>query len=120
MNRKELITALYIILLGCFFIPFVEWDSFEMSGMNFVLSSHTPGTKYILLLIPISALFFLSKAVKAKNLRYIPICTAIFLFIICNTATSEKGIFQVMDYGFWIILITSLLLLFIEPKAKQY
>ena len=120
MTRKDLIASLFFILLACFFIPFVEWDSFEMSGMNFVLSSHTPDTKYILLLIPGSALFVLSKVIRGKDIRYIPFCVAILLFIICYSEKSDKGILQIMDYGYWITLFASLLLFFVKPDVKQY
>lgn len=120
MSKKELTIFLYCILLACFFIPYAEWDYFEMSGLNFVLSSHTPDTKYILLLIPFSALFFLLKAVNGKLTRYIPFCTAIILFIICYTATSDKSIWQIMDYGYWITLIASLLLVFVKPEVKHF
>ena len=120
MNKKTLTTVLFFILLSCFFIPLAEWDSFEMSGMNFVLSSHTPDTKYILLVIPVSALFVLLKAIKGEKLRYLPFCISIFLFIICNSEPSDKNILQIMDYGFWITLIISLLLIFIKPEVRQY
>jgi len=115
MKRKELITGLYFILLACFFIPFMKWDSFEMSGFNFIVSSHTPDAKYILLLIPFSALFVFSKARDARLIRYIPLCAAIIVFIICYKEASEKNIFRVLDYGYWITLVASLVLIFVEP-----
>lgn len=119
MNRKEQITGLYFILLACFFIPYMEWDSFEMSGFNFILSSHTPDAKYILLLIPFSALLVFSKVKNTMLPRYIPLCAAIILFIVCYKEASEKNIFRVLDYGYWITLAVSLLLIFVEPEVKR-
>ena len=120
MNKSTLTTILFFILIACFFIPIVEWNSFEMSGMNFVLSSQTPDTKYILLLIPASSLLVLSKLIKAKELRYIPLCVAIILFVICYMETSEKAVLQIMDYGYWIMLMASLLLVFVKKEVKRY
>lgn len=120
MNKSSLITILFSILLICFFIPLVKWNSWEMSGMNFILSSQTPDTKYILLLIPISLLLILLKTVKGKDIRFIPFCAAIILFITCYSETSEKGVFDVMEYGYWIMLVASLALVFVKPVLKRY
>jgi hypothetical protein len=125
MNRKDLTILLSAILLVCFFIPNVEWDSFEMSGFNFVISSNTPDTKYILLLGPFSALFLLAGAFNNKDyafsrnlMRLIPFFTMIILFVICYREAPGDFSLRDVDLGCWIALIASLLLFFVKPKAQ--
>lgn len=115
MNKKTPLIILVFIFLACFFLPLVEWNSWEMTGMNFVLSSQTPDIKYILLLIPGVALLVLLKVVKEKDARFVPFCVAIALFIICYSETPRVEIFRVMDYGYWITLIASVALVFVKP-----
>ncbi len=121
MNKNDVVTVLFSILLVCFFIPFIGWDSYEMSGFNFILSSNTPDVKYILLLIPLSALLGLSKAINERQIRYIPLCISVGLFIICfANGSKENPIWKVLDYGYWITLVTSLILVFVKPGVKQF
>lgn len=125
MNRKDLTMILSAILLACFFIPNVEWDSFEMSGFNFVVSDHTPDTKYILLSGPFAALFLLAAAINNNEyvlssslMRCIPFFATIISFIICYGKAPAGFSLGNMDIGSWIALVTSLLLVFVKPKAQ--
>jgi hypothetical protein len=124
MNRNELTILLSAILLACFFLPIVQWDSFEMTGFNFVLSDHTPDTKYFLLLGPFSALILLLGSVYKKryatkiNLaRSLPFISAIILFIICYKESPDGFSFRNMDIGCWIALIASSLLISVKPQT---
>jgi hypothetical protein len=125
MNRNELTILLSAILLACFFLPVVEWDSFEMSGFNFVLSTHTPDTKYFLLVGPFSALFLLLGSIYKKNYAYkqnlarsLPFLGAIMLFVICYRENPDGFSFRNMDIGFWIAFIASFLLVSIKPQTR--
>ena len=130
MNRNELTILLSAILLACFFLPVVEWDSFEMTGFNFVLSDHTPDTKYFLLLGPFSALNLLFGAIYKKkyasklNLTVsLPFQTVIMLFVICYTESPDGFSFRNMDIGCWIAFIASMLLISMKspaPDSKRY
>lgn len=124
MNRNELTILLSAILLTCFFLPIVEWDSFEMSGFNFVLSDHTPDTKYFLLLGPFSALLLLLGSIYKKNYaskrylaRSLPFLAAIMLFIICYRESPDGFSFRNLDIGSWIALIASSLLVIMKPQT---
>src|SRR5258705_9304758 len=125
MNRNELTVLLSSILLACFFLPVVQWDSFEMSGFNFVLSAHTPDTKYFLLLGPFSALILLlgsiykKKYASKRNLaRILPFFAAVILFIICYRENPDGFSFLNMDIGPWIALIASSLLILMKPRTQ--
>jgi len=124
MNRNELTILLSAILLACFFLPVVQWDSFEMSGFNFVLSDHTPDTKYFLLLGPFSALILLLGSIYKKryaskqNLaRSLPLFAAVLLFVICFRQSPDGFSFLNMDIGSWTALIVSLLLILMRPRS---
>ncbi len=133
MDRKIVILILSFALFGSFFMPLFEWHSFEMSGLNYILSTHIPSYKYFLILIPLSSLFLFLGALydgnyffSRKLLSRIPLVTLIFVFIIrCinenseNRFTDNDDIFSTIDLGFWLVLSFSLLLVFVESKRKE-
>src|SRR5258706_5801756 len=89
MSRKSFMLILSFVLFTGFFLPLFEWHSFEMSGPNYILSTHIPSYKYFLLLIPFSALFLFLGALNDENyifnkeiLEWIPLLSLVFIFII--------------------------------------
>jgi len=50
MKRKTATKILSFIIVISFFLPLFEWHGFEMTGLNYILSSQVPSYKYFLLL----------------------------------------------------------------------
>jgi len=133
MHKKTLTTILSVVLLGSFFMPFFYWHSFEMSGFNFVLSEHIPSYKYFLLAIPLTTFFHLFGVLSQENnfysrklLSWIPLATLIIVFIlILATETSDdsffnnENIFSSTGPGFWLALVFSLSLAYINLKMRN-
>ena len=67
MRRKNITLVLSFAVFCSFFMPLFEWHSFEMSGFNYILSTHIPSYKYFLLLVPFSALVLFFGALDNEN-----------------------------------------------------
>jgi hypothetical protein len=135
MDRKIITLILSFAIFGSFFAPLFEWHSFEMSGLNYILSTHIPSYKYFLLLIPFSTSFLFFGALNdekyffsRKLLSWIPLLTLLFVFLLryingnAESGFSDDGnILSRTDFGFWLALSFSLLLVFAKGKRKiQY
>jgi len=132
MKRRSATLILSIALSGSFFMPLFEWHSFEMSGLNYILSAHIPSYKYFLLLVPFSSLFLFFSEISdeyyffsRRLISCLPLPTLIFILIMDSVnRSSEAGFsenvnfFSNIDSGFWLSLIFSLLLLFTNGKKK--
>jgi hypothetical protein len=123
MERKTSTLILSGLLLASFFIPFVRWENFTMSGFDFVVSSYPPDIKYILLLIPGCALCLLVSAlidgatiINSKFLLWIPLNALILLFLVMYSnaenriALGSSNPLNVFFPGFWAALAISLIL----------
>ena len=133
MHKKILTTILSVVLLGSFFMPFFYWHSFEMSGFNFVMSEHIPSYKYFLLAIPLTTLFHLLSVLSQENnfysrklLSWIPLATLIifFILILAKEGSEESifnngNIFSSTGAGFWLALVLSSLLAYINLKMRN-
>ena len=133
MYKKTFTTILSVVLLGSFFMPFFYWHSFEMSGFNFVLSEHTPPYKYFLLAIPLTTIFHLLVVLSQENnfytrklLSWIPLATLIVVFaLILAKERSDDSFFgngnilSSTGAGFWVALVFSLLLAYINFKMRN-
>ena len=133
MNKKILTTILSVVLLGSFFMPFFYWHSFEMSGFNFVMSEHIPSYKYFLLAIPLTTLFHLLSVLSQENnfysrklLSWIPLTTLIIVFVLIlakegsgDSFFSNGNIFLSTGAGFWLALVLSSLLAYINLKMRS-
>jgi len=133
MNKKILTTILSVVLLGSFFMPFFYWHSFEMSGLNFVLSEHIPSYKYFLLTIPLTTFFHLLGVLSQeknfysrKLLSWIPLATLIIVFILIlakegsdESIFNNGNIFSSTGAGFWLALVLSSLLAYINLKMRN-
>lgn len=132
MKRKTANLILSAAIIGCFFLPLFEWHSFEMSGLNYILSSHIPSYKYVLLLIPFSALFLFvgalnngSYLLNRKTLSLIPFFTLVFISIMRyangnsdNSFYYSESSFSTICFGFWLMLCFSVLLMLVKDEKK--
>ena len=128
MDRKIVIILLSVTLFSIFFIPLFEWHSFEMSGLNYILSSHIPPYKYFLLLIPLSTLFLFFGALDnesyflgRKLLVRLPLLSILIVSIMRYFTRDSQDIFSdngKVLLGFWLTLFFSLLLVILKPKGK--
>jgi hypothetical protein len=132
MNKITLTTILSVVLLGSFFMPFFYWHSFEMNGFNFILSDHIPSYKYILLVIPLTALFYLFGVLSEENyffsrqlLSWLPLSAILitFLLVFINENRDSRffdggNILSNTGSGFWLALGSSWLLTLTRSKAK--
>jgi hypothetical protein len=135
MDRKIVTLILSLAILSSFFMPLFEWHSFEMNGLNYILSTHIPSYKYFLILIPFSTSFLFYGTLNEENylfnrkfLSWIPLLTLLFIFIMRNITgdsessfTDNSNIFSGIYLGFWLLLSSSVLLVFTKGEIKlQY
>jgi len=132
MKRKTATLIFSIAIIGSFFLPLFEWHSFEMSGLNYILSSHIPSYKYVLLLIPFSALLLFWGSVNDGNylfdrkiLSLLPLLTLIFISIMRyangnsdNSFYDNESSFSTINFGFWLTLFFALLLVLVRDEKK--
>ena len=133
MKSKTAIQVCSIGILVCFFFPLFLWHGFEMTGLNYILSDHIPSYKYVLLLIPFSALFLFwgatddSKYFVNKNLlSVLPLASLVLISIARFTDNSsnknfydKENPFSTMVFGFWLLLFLSLLLILVRDEKKK-
>ena len=135
MNKKTWIKILSFAIASSFFLSIFNWHNFEMSGLNFILSSHIESYKYLLLLVPVPAFLLFAEMQNEHSLFFNPkILSSLpmigLMFVLLLTYLNEKdsfsfygghNIFSLINVGFWPILIFSLLLMFagFEYKTKK-
>jgi hypothetical protein len=127
IDRKTATVILSFAIICSFCLPLFDWHSFEMNGLNYILSTHIPSYKYLLLLIPLSTLFlFLSAAyddiyfVNRRIFSRIPFLSMIFIFMIRYINHGSENAFSTIDFGFWLMLFFSALLVLTNRKGKEY
>ena len=134
MNKKTVTLVLSFALLSSFFLPLFEWHSFEMSGLNYILSTHIPSYKYFLLLIPVSSLLLFFGVLNDENyffsrklLSWGSLLALVFIFILRymngdleNNSPANDTVFSNITYGFWLALSFSILLVFVNGKIKLH
>jgi hypothetical protein len=135
MDKKIITLILSVAILSSFFMPLFEWHSFEMNGLNYILSTHISPYKYFLLLIPLSATFLFYGTLNEENylfsrklLSWMPLLTLLFIFIMRyitgdseNSFRDNSNFFSGVYLGFWLTLSFSVLLVFTKREMKaQY
>jgi hypothetical protein len=108
MDKKIITLVLSLAILSSFFMPLFEWHSFEMSGLNYILSTHISPYKYFLLLIPLSATFLFYGTLNEENylfnrklLSWMPLLTLLFIFIMRYiTGDSENSFTREMNWSY--------------------
>jgi hypothetical protein len=130
MKRKTATKILSFIIVGSFFLPLFEWHGFEMTGLNYILSSQIPSYKFFLLLAPFSGLLIFFDTLdersfffNTKIFSWIPLLS---LALICimrisngnaeNSFHDNEPYFSTINFGFWIMLSFSILLVLIKDS----
>jgi hypothetical protein len=132
MKRKRSVAILSVALLASFFFPVFDWHHFEMSGLNYVLSTHISAYKYFLLLVPFSALFLFLGALynelyffNSKMLSWLPLVSLLLISLMRyknwnskNSFSGNENAFSTIDIGFWLILFFSVLVIVVCRESK--
>lgn len=130
MDKKMLTIILAVVLIGCFFLPYISFMGMGASGYDAVFSGGGDWKKYILLLIPVSGVMLLIGAMNNGNYilgrgiwTWLPLLAVLYMIIgepLINGA-AIGDIFKVIGKGYgaglWITIIASLVLAFYNPKA---
>jgi hypothetical protein len=134
MKRKTATKILSFIIVSSFFLPLFEWHGFEMTGLNYVLSSQLPPYKYFLVLAPVAALLIYfnkpderSFFFNSKIFSWIPLLSLIFICIMRlsngnaeNSFYDNETYFSTIDFGFWIMLFFSILLIIVNDSKRLF
>ena len=133
MDRKTLTIVLAIALIGCFFLPLTNSGSgsaFDIvKGPSYGSSTNAMLMKYLWILIPLSGIMLLIGAMNNESYivgrglwAFLPLLTVLFLLIgmplINGMAIGDifKTIGKGYGIGLWIMIITSLVLAFFQPR----
>jgi len=134
MKRKTATKILSLIVVSSFFLPLFEWHGFEMTGLNYILSSHIPSYKYFLLLSPFAALLIFFDTLdersfffNSKIFSWIPLVS---LALVCimrlsngnaeNSFYDNDTYFSTINFGFWIMLIFSIMLVIVNDNKRLF
>jgi hypothetical protein len=134
MKRKTATKILSLIIVSSFFLPLFEWHGFEMTGLNYILSSHIPSYKYFLLLSPFAALLIFFDTLdersfffNSKIFSWIPLVS---LALICimrllnvnaeNSFYDNDTYFSTINFGFWLMLSFSILLVIVNDSKRLF
>jgi hypothetical protein len=120
--------VLSFAVLISFFTPLFEWHSFEMSGLNYILSTHIPSYKYFLILIPFSTVILFFEALDGENYMFrrslmsaLPFLVSIFILVIryiTREPNPGDNFFSGIAFGFWMVLGFSLLLMLARARKE--
>ena len=134
MKRKTATKISSFIIVSSFFLPFFEWHGFEMSGLNYILSSQTPAYKYFLLLAPLAGLLFFfdilderSFFFNSKIFSWLPLLSLVLICVMrLSNANAENSFydnetyFSTINFGFWIMLFFSTLLVIVKDSKRLF
>jgi hypothetical protein len=130
MTSRKITVVLSFAVFSSFCLPLFDWHSFEMNGLNYILSMHIPPYKYFLLAIPFStvALFFGAledeKYLLSRNLpSTLPFLASMLVLAMKYPTTgsrSEGNFFAEIDLGFWMMLGFSTLLMLMRGEQKIF
>ena len=128
MNRKTITLVLAAILIGAFFLPYLSFGPFKVSGLD-VITGKGEADRYILALTPLAGVLLLVGALNNEN--YIlgrPVLSLLalvgVLYLIVRTLIESKGqgigdIFKILGVGYYLALAASLVLLVYNPKSDS-
>jgi hypothetical protein len=131
MDKKILTVILAIVLIGCFFLPYMSFMGMSASGYDAVFSGGGGDwKKYILLLIPVSGVMLLIGALNNGNYilgrgiwAWLPLLTVIYMIIGQPLIDGEaignifKGLGKGYGIGLWVTIGASLVLAIYNPKS---
>ena len=140
MDRKTVTIVLALALIGCFFLPYLQYGPVNASGFDLLTAPTNNGAdrgllimKYIWIMIPVAGIMLLIGALNNGNYflgrviwAFLPLLTLLFVVVQifrdakrigANISISELA--MNMGIGFWITLGLSLLLAFYWPRQKH-
>jgi hypothetical protein len=133
MKRKTATKILSLIIISSFFLPLFKWHGFEMTGLNYILSNHIPSYKYLLLLAPLAALLIFFDVLDERSFffnrkifSWIPLLSLALLCIMrlsnvnAENSFDNETYFSKIDFGFWIMLPFSILLVIINDSKRLF
>jgi hypothetical protein len=126
---KTITLLLSFAVFGSFFMPLFEWHSFEMNGMNYILSINIPSYKYFLLLIPSSAVVLFFGALNDEKYLFsrrlvsaLPFIISMFVLVmryIAREPHPDDNFLSEIGLGFWMVLGFSFLLIIVKGNKAQ-
>ena len=132
MERKSLLLILSGLILGGFFMPFVRWDEFTMSGFDMMVSSHPPEIKYILVALPVTALYLIVTVLGFdEGIRYNKlilsaplIAIAVLFSVLCLNTESRASVsidpLDTSSLGLWIAIVASVILAGLRKRREAW
>jgi len=134
MKRKTATKILSFMIVCSFFFPLFEWHGYEMTGLNYILSSQLPPYKYFLVLAPVAALLIFfnnlderSSFFNSKIFSCIPLVSLVFICIMRlsngnaeNNYYDNQTYFSTIDVAFWIMLFFSILLIVVNDSKRLF
>jgi hypothetical protein len=139
MDRKTVTIILALALIGCFFLPYLQYGSVTASGFDLLTAPNISGAdkgllimKYIWIMIPVAGIMLLIGALNNGNYflgrgiwAFLPLLTLLFVMAIIfrdakkiGTNISISELAKNMGTGFWITLGLSLLLALFWPRRR--
>lgn len=129
MDKKMLTIILAVVLIACFFLPYMSLFGMNVSGFDTVKGPGGDWQKYILLLIPLSGVLLLVGALNNGNyplgrnlLCWLPFLTILYIIFInpLIKGAAVGDIFKMIGKGYgiglWGTIVASIVLAFYNPK----
>ena len=134
MKRKTATKILSFLIVSSFFLPLFEWHGFEMTGLNYILSTQIPSYKYFLLLAPLTGLLIFFDTLDDRSFffnnkifSWMPLFS---LTLICimrisngnaeNSYYDNETYFSTINFGFWVMLTFSILLVVVKDSKRFF
>ena len=139
MDRKTVAIILALALIGCFFLPYLQYGPVTASGFDLLTAPNISGAdkgllimKYIWIMIPVAGIMLLIGTLNNGNFFlgrgiwvFLPLLTLLFVMAMIfrdakktGTNISVSELAKNMGIGFWITLGLSLLLALYWPRQK--
>ena len=134
MKRKTAAKILSFIIVSSFFLPLFEWHGFEMTGLNYILSSQISSFKYFLLLAPLAGILIFFDTLDERSFffnnkifAWIPLLSLLLIYIMrLSNGNAENGFFNnesffsTTNFGFWVMLSFSILLVLTKDSKRLF
>lgn len=138
MDRKSFTILFAVILIGSFFLPYINFAAMGSESGYEIVTAETESKewsdfvfKYIWLLIPISSVMLLIGVLNNENYilgrgiwTWLPLLTLIYVVVRLYLHAKNKlgrtvsihDLSEIFGLGFWIAAIAALILAFYTPK----